>query len=98
LSPYSDNFVIIGVLYPARDIVINIEKYAEFVTVLYQAYENLMAAKTPLVFVDRIPYNNSREGKDPGQDNTLTFQRVGPKDKPNTFSKGKNNIMIVNYP
>jgi len=98
LSPYSDNFVIIGVLYPARDIVISIEKYAEFVTVLYQAYENLMSAKTPLVFVDRIPYNNSREGKDPGQDNTLTFQRVGPKDKPNTFAKGKNNIMIVNYP
>jgi len=97
LSPYSDNYVVIGVLYPARDIVLSIEKYAEFVTVLFHAYENLVGSKTPLTFVDRIPYNNSREGKDPGQDNTLTFQRCGPKEKPNSFSKSKNNIMIVRY-
>jgi len=97
LSKYSDSYVVIHVKRPEKDIVIECDKYAELVTILYETYLGLTSNKLPVSIGDKINYFH-------GKDLVLTFQKDpnmspsspnSPGAKKNTFVKGKREQTIL---
>jgi len=99
MSRQRDTWVILHANGPYRDMVLDlgldgIERYSEFVTVIYMQVKRLTETTIKVNFTEPITYNNSRTSKSPGQDGVLSFQACSdPKLNPSgsTFKPGKNN-------
>jgi len=90
LSPLSDGYVIIHVQRPEKDIVVECDKYAELVTVIFTSIQRLTDNNVEIKFQDRVNYFHGKEF-------TLQFQK-GPANPKGTFQKGSKGINIVTAP
>jgi len=87
MSPLSDGYVIIHVQRPEKDIIVECDKYAELVTVIYTSIQRLTGNNVDVKFSDKVVYFH-------GKDFTLQFQK-GPK---GNFQKGPKGVYIVTAP
>jgi len=99
LSPKKDQYVVVHMKPPGRDLVIDLsicdhEAVSEFVTVVVDQSYKLTGNKIQVNFTDNVTFNNARPSK---KDFTMTFQaEAGLKEA--VIRKGKNNAYVAVYP
>eukprot|EP01102_Stenamoeba_stenopodia_P011541 TRINITY_DN3559_c0_g1_i1.p1 TRINITY_DN3559_c0_g1~~TRINITY_DN3559_c0_g1_i1.p1 ORF type:complete len:962 (+),score=289.09 TRINITY_DN3559_c0_g1_i1:505-3390(+) len=103
MSPFKDDVVVLHCKEETgmRDLVLNFglsgqEKYAEFVVVVTQLYNQLTSHNLPVKFSESIAYNNARTKAKTGSTSMLTF--ASGTVQHTTFIKGKKSQNQVLYP
>jgi hypothetical protein len=75
------------------------EKYSEFATVLIQERKKLTGETIPVLFDEKIPFNNARTQKKTTQDALLEFElSLDQKITGSTFKKVNNAQYVVSFP
>jgi len=104
LSPFSDNWMVIKMNPPARDMVLDLgisgeEHYSELVTLLYEALKE-KDQKISITFEEKITYDNGRTEKGPGKPTILNFIQLPAEKKEKhlgIFTPGKGHTATVYY-